>query len=342
MRLTRSAAAAAAAAGLVLACAASASAEPIDLGEAPGFVVGNTVWDLYPEPPVTVRNVWVYEEGTDPTAPGAEEHLLNAGSNDMWWAAFIGDDGSEYYAPGLEFDAATQANGDIVVTGPVEELEGLQVTMQFRFYAAGDLVRVLVTYTNPTTAPITVRTGTESTFLDGDSPAITATSTGDTTVSTADRWLVGHDGGEGAPVLTMVWQGPDAPLPADEVDEVGTEGFDLETAQDVTFAPGATVHFAYFTAVTGYGSSEEPPGPTPTPSPTSTAGAQATVVADDLAAAAASAASAASEFNSFSGRLIAGLPAGANVLNWGVVPTATPGTPAAPATPVVTAPAFTG
>lgn len=318
--------------------AGPAGADPIDLADSPGFVVGNTVWDLYNEAPVTVRNVWVYEEGTDPTAADAEDHLLNYGHNDMWWSAFIGDSDTTYYSPGLVWDEAEQANGDIVVTGPVEQISGLDVTGEFRFYAAGDLVRMLATYTNGTDEPITVRTGTDSSFAQGPGATVATTSSGDTLLTVTDRWLVGHDGGVGAPILTMVWQGPTAPLSPDEVTGGIDEGsLRLETGQDVTVEPGETVRFAYFTAVTGYAVGLEPPvDPSPAPVEPGQGGLEETVVAADVPAAVAVATSATAEFASFSGRLVAGLPIGTEVLNWGTVAAA------APAVPVITPPAFTG
>lgn len=339
MRLHRSRSVVAAVAlAITVGIAAPAGADPIDLADGPVFVVGNTVWDLYDEAPVTVRNVWVYDEGTDPTAPDAEDHLVNYGSNDMWWSAFLGEPDTTYYGQSLVWDVADQANGDIVVTGPVEQIMDLDVVGQFRFYADGDLVRMLVSYTNPTDEAITVVTGTSSYFAGGEDSAIAATSSGDDGVTVADRWLVAHDGGEGAPVLTMVWQGPSAGVPAEDV-EVTVDGAQaLATNQEVTVEPGETVRFAYFTAVTAYDVEAPPVGPTAAPvAPGS--GLAETIVTDDLAAAVTAASDAASEFATFSGRLVAGLPVGTEVLNWGTVAAAPPATPA---TPVVTAPAFTG
>lgn len=315
----RSAVALTTSAVLVAAISGLAAADPIDLGDNPQIVVGNTVWDLFTGP-VTVRNVSIYDGPVDLADPDLADHLVNVGHNDLWWSAFLDapDDASPYYWGNLNnYDMTTAANGDVVLTGPVEQIMGLDVTGEFRFYAAGDLVRVMMNYTNPTTAPITVLSGTESDVVRNAEASIEATSSGDTTVTVDDRWLVATDGGNGAPVLTMVWEGPAASLPAEQVD--GGVG-DLYTYQTVTVAPGATVHFAYFTQVTGYGS--EPP-----------------MVADPDAAVA-SAVATTTEFGTFAGRLVAGLAPGTVVLNWGTVAAATPAAP--PATPAAGRPDFAG
>lgn len=326
----RSAVALTTSAVLVAAISGLAAADPVDLGDDPQIVVGNTVWDLYTDP-VTVRTVSIYDGPVDLADPDLEDHLVNVGQNDMWWSAFLETPDAEpdYWGNLNNYDMTTAANGDVVLTGPVEQIMGLDVTGEFRFYAAGDLVRVMMNYTNPTAAPITVLSGTESYFVGGGAEAsIEATSSGDTTVTADDRWLVATDGGNGAPVLTMVWEGPAAGLPAQQVEGGVEEGGELYTYQTVTVAPGATVHFAYFTQVTGYGF--EPPTPDSLP------GLLPTVIVADPDAAVASAVATTTEFGTFAGRLTEGLATGTVVLNWGTVGGA------APATPVVVAPAFTG
>lgn len=328
----RSAVALTAAAVLVAAISGLAAADPVDLEDDPQIVVGNTVWDLHTDP-VTVSTVAIYDGPVDLADPDLADHLVNFGQNDMWWSAFLEtpDAAPDYWGNLNNYDMTTAANGDVVLTGPVEEIMGLDVTGEFRFYAAGDLVRVMMNYTNPTAAPITVLSGTESYFVGDAEASIAATSSGDTTVTADDRWLVATDGGNGAPVLTMVWEGPAADLPAQRVEGGVEEGGELYTYQTVTVAPGATVHFAYFTQVTGYGL--EPPMPDSLP------GLLPTVIVADPDAAVASAVATTTEFGTFAGRLVAGLAPGTVVLNWGTVAAATP---AAPATPVVTRPTFTG
>lgn len=329
----RSTVALTAAAVLVAAISGLAAADPVDLDDDPQIVVGNTVWDLYTDP-VTVNTVAIFDGPVDLADPDLEDHLVNLGHNDMWRSAFLETDvvADPYYWGNLNnYDMTTAANGDVVLTGPVEQIMGLDVTGEFRFYAAGDLVRVMMNYTNPTAAPITVLSGTESYFVGNAEASIEATSSGDTTVTADDRWLVATDGGNGAPVLTMAWEGPAAGLPAQQVEGGVEGGAELYTYQTVTVAPGATVHFAYFTQVTGYGS--EPPMPDSLP------GLLPTVIVADPDAAVASAVATTTEFGTFAGRLVAGLAPGTVVLNWGTVAAATP---AAPATPVAGRPTFTG
>ncbi len=340
MRYARLAAPAAALA-LVVASAATAGAEPIDIAaDDPAFVVGNTVWDLYASAPPTIQNVWIYEEGIDPTADDAGDHLVNFGYHDLWWSTFVGGTTEQWgmLDGSMVFDMTETAEGDIVLLGATERLDGLDVTVEYRFYADGDLVRSLATYTNPGDEPVTVSTGTWSGFGDGDEATIAATSSGDTAVTPADRWLISHNGGQGEPVLTMVWQGPGADVSPDDT-TAGTAGegfaFSLTTLQEITLAPGETLRLAYFTQVTAYEVASEPE---PTPSPTASPGLGETPVLSDIDAAVTTATTATSEFGAFSGRLTAGLAAGTEVANWGTV--SAPVAP--PATPGQGDPAYTG
>lgn len=204
---------------------------------------------------------------------------------------------------------------------------GLDVTVQHRYYATGDLVRVLVSITNPGTEPITARTGTDNGAGSDDQIEFLATSSGDAALTVADDWMVTSDGYETDPVLSSVWQGAGGAVRADEIGQYGVDGpvDNFYTGAPITVAPGATAYLAYFTKIYGYQGAleyEEGVGAT-------------TFVGADIAAAEAAALAGITEWATLSGRLAVGIPAGASVLNW--APAA-----ADPATPVVARPAFTG
>lgn len=246
--------------------------------------------------------------------------------------------GSTYFGhndpvkPSYVVDYSVAANGDHVVTAPSEEILGLQVSVEHRYYAAGDLARVLVTVTNPSEASVTVVARTESGFGSNGSTTLVADSTDDGSVTLADDWMVASDNGTWDPVITSAWSHPASGVRHNLIERSGEHGSTdvLETAAEITVPAGATVRLAYFSALYGYDEAVE--------KAELGEGLAATIIADDYATAAATATTAAAEFDTFAGRLVAGLAPGTVVLNWGTVPAA----PAGPATPVTGDPTFTG
>lgn len=363
---TRLLAASATAGALTLALTSIASATPIDLADTSyGIDIGPTQWTLSVYGALELDEANIY----DGAAGAPDTPIVNSDAFDGAWAMWIdggGTDGKTYYGasgdimggavvddltaqappPAQQFivDVTTTTEGDVVVQGPVEQHSGLDVTVQYRFYADGDLVRVLATYTNPTGAPITVTTGTESNFGSDSGTHLDAESSGDGAVDTSDRWMVTHqDDNANDPVITSVWAGPGTGVTPSQVELAGD---DLDTAASITVAPGASVTLAYFSLLNAWTSgaapSEPPVDDLSAPEAVAAAFTVAPGVAAAVSAAVANANASTSEFSSFSGRLAAGIPAGTRVLNWGTVGGATPSTPATPATPVVGAPRFTG
>ncbi|MCU1432853.1 MAG: hypothetical protein JWP95_1958 [Actinotalea sp.] len=339
-RISRLAAAASAIA-LTVAVASSASAAPIDAGDNAHYIqTGNTVWCLYDDP-FTIAEAAIYAPGAtvdavDPCYP-ADDGVNDDAFDDIWgvWVYdAVTDTGADYGLTELDpfiVDQTTDASGDVIVQGPVLNLVGLDVSVQHRYYVAGDLARILVSYTNPTAAAITVDTGTYSNFGSDSSTELLSETSGDSAVTAADRWFVTGDAADGwDPVITTATSGPGAVQPPTLLEQ---DFDDVYTEQSITVAPGETVHLAFFTRVTGY-----------TPELDATT---------NYDAAAAAAVVAGAEFNTFTGRLTAGIAPSTVVLNWGTVPAVvvppvvtppvvTPPAPAAPARPVVARPTFTG
>jgi len=352
MKQRRILGAAAATAAVSLALATSAIAAPVDIGEdnyeAP---VANTIWEsaAYDSYGFTIEEASIFADTVDPTDPWAGVQV-NGDAFDGFFEVWVGDEA--YGQPTCGVDTCsyvvdvTTAGGDVIVQAPPQTMSGLQVAVQHRYYANGDLGRALVSYTNPGATAVAVGTGVFSNYGSDDATTLEADFTGDAAVTAADRWIVTGDTGFYDPVLSTVWWGPQASLPPAEAllgDGTGDYYLDESWAGfNVTVQPGQTVYLAFFTGIYGW---LDAAVASDVVAPDGGLAADA-VVADSYDNAVVAATAAAAEFNTFSGRLVAGIPAGAPVLNWGTVGGAAPATPvvggAAPATPVVVAPAFTG
>ncbi len=226
----------------------------------------------------------------------------------------------------------TTSGGDTIVQAPAQTMSGLQVAVQHRYYANGDLGRALVSYTNPGATAVAVGTGVFTDYGPDSWTTLEADFTGDGAVTPADRWIITGDGARSDPVVSTVWWGPQATVPpAEELLGDGTGDYDTDESWagfNITVQPGQTVYLAFFVGIYGWLGDVVADDVV---APDGGLAADA-VVTDTYANAVVAATAAATEFTTFSGRLVAGIPAGAPVLNWG----------AAPAVPVVAQPAFTG
>lgn len=331
-----------AAAALTLALGSPALAEPVDLDPwGTDVPVANVVWEIANwggDYGYSTTEAAVFAEDVDPADPWAVDPVVGDGLDGMFTVVV---DGVVYGSsacttpagegePECDYTVDISAAGDdTVVTAPTETMAGLEVAVQQRFYAVGDLSRTLVSFRNPTAAAVTATVEIVSDYGSDWDTTLEGDSSGDEDVSPADRWFVTGDDEGGDPVVTTAWAGPAATLaPTDAfLGAVRQEEGESLVSYELTVAPGATVHLAYFVGVRGWEPIEVAPDD----------GLEATVpVAAGYAAAADASVAAAAEFATFGGRLTAGLAAGTQVLNWGTVGGA------APATPVVVAPAFTG
>jgi LPXTG-motif cell wall-anchored protein len=230
-----------------------------------------------------------------------EAHFLSSVSH-RFGALYI--DGSYAWCDtataNLDTDAGT---GDLIATCDAQEITpGIFVTVNYRLYSAGDLARMFYTIENRTGADITA--SDFYLFDDYDDYGVFASSTGLTTgvLSSDDKWVI-TAASAGTTVAGSFWALPGNTASTSSGDISVSE----ETFHDfvnTTFAAGSTTYVADFVTI------HLPLAPFD-PSDTT--------VAFDAAVAAAS------EFDTFSGRLVAGLPEGITVLNWGET------TPAAPA-----------
>ena len=93
--------------------------------------------------------------------------------------------------------------GSTLTLDPVA-ISGLNVTVQYYAVPGIALLRTLVTLQNPTGSAIAAQVDVPVNFGSDSGSIIQATSSGDTTVTTADRWVISSDGGPSDPVNTTV------------------------------------------------------------------------------------------------------------------------------------------
>jgi hypothetical protein len=129
-----------------------------------------------------------FPSGVDPFNIG-DASLPGAGLGDAYDNALcLFVNGAPFLNP-----ATVDLTGTTVTTGP-QTLSGLSVVYQYFFLTSTPVVRALASFTNPTPAPITATIGFEINLGSDTGTVIEATSSGDTTFTTADRWVVTSDG----------------------------------------------------------------------------------------------------------------------------------------------------
>jgi hypothetical protein len=146
--------------------------------------------------------------GTCAGSPGftIDDAQSAGGSGDAYdfaWSLFVN---GTIFDPGNTVDLT----GNILTAGPVN-MSGLNVTYQLLFSSTAQLARLKVYFINPTAADISATVQVPINFGSDSGTVVNATSSGDTTVTTADRWVLTSDGGPGDPVNTTVLKGPGAP-----------------------------------------------------------------------------------------------------------------------------------
>lgn len=242
MKLSKTSILAVSVAGLL---SASALAAPLDLSTSPivtpGF--GSTAWEL--------DNFG----GTSTASPFTGTCDSTAGLN-IDDADSPGGDGDAYdnawniYVNGTIFNAGNivDLTGTRVTAGPVA-MSGLNVTVEYFFSTTAGVARIRPIFQNPTGSPITVTVQVPVNYGSDSSTVYEATSSGDTTVTTADRWVVSSQGSSGE-YNTVVWYGPGTP--AVTPSSYTTSVFDCADTQglgasfSVTVPAGATRSLVFF------------------------------------------------------------------------------------------------
>lgn len=150
-----------------------------------------------------------------------------------------------------------QANGDLTGTtltmNPVT-ISGLNVTLQYFAVPGVALLRTLVTLQNPTGSPIAAKVDVPVNFGSDSGSIIQATSSGDTNITTADRWVISSDSGPSDPVNTTAMFATNATVPPTSYTQTvfncaATNG--LGGTFNVTVPAGASVSFVFFAGLGG-------------------------------------------------------------------------------------------
>ncbi len=137
---------------------------------------------------------------------------------------------------------ATEQDGREIAIGP-STISGLSATRKIYIPADANFARFLDSFTNTTSATISTTIG-YSTNLGSDGSTIAlGTSSGDTTLTAGDNWIVTDDTIEsgGDPAVAHVVAGAGVSLTTFE-----RSADNINWAQEITVAPGETVSLLYF------------------------------------------------------------------------------------------------
>ncbi len=176
--------------------------------------------------------------------------------------------------------------GNTITAGPVT-LSGLNVTQSLEFSDTIEAVRSVVTLENPTGSPISVTLDIANNFGSDSGTTIVETSSGDTTFTVTDSWVVTWDGS--SEINTTAITSPGNGLTPDSVtdtvfDCAGSQGFGARYTVNVPAGGSTSLLFAGAIAeIDGAGDSDPSRAVAQVPSlfsfagiaPSSTGGAQA-------------------------------------------------------------------
>lgn len=252
----------AALAGVALGCSiGAAAAAPLALPQtiSPGF--NGMVWHLNNDQGAAgacgtaAPGLGFRDAGNTGTAPD----LGNA--YDGGWLVYV--NGTRV----SDADGTIDITGNVATSDPVS-ISGLNVSMQYLFSTTRSAARILVVLNNPTAAPITA-TVNVPTNIEEDNPLnVNGTSSGDTTVSTADRWLVISESANVnvAPtneVTSFVFYGPGTPAETPTLYNStvwtcsGTAG--IEAVFDVSIPANSTRYLMFFAGLGGVATADNVP-----------------------------------------------------------------------------------
>ena len=255
MRRTTTRALAALATGtVVLGATVVAGAAPVPLDQAVGLD-GHT-W--------TITNEGGFDDATPPECEGqpalAVEDATTPGNSDAFDEAYLLTVGGTVLADGDgTVDRRTEGADEVLTADPVA-LAGLEVTVQYRVFDGGDVLRQLVTLTNPGGAPVATPVAVHHNWGSDDDTEVHASESGDRVLDAGDRWVITTESDPATPGERALGR-PDQHLGAlrtrDRADLAvvggapprrttvpGQEG--LTATFDVTVPAGSTRHLVFF------------------------------------------------------------------------------------------------
>jgi hypothetical protein len=185
--------------------ARGASAAPVALPQDVAIGPGSTSWGITNTGGTSTGGPFTGDCDDSPgfTITDARAADGHGDAYDNAWSPFVN---GTIFSPGGTVDLT----GNVLTAGPVN-MSGLNVTYQLRFSSTAQLARLKVYFANPTAADIAATVQVPINFGSDAGTVVRATSSGDTTVTTADRWVVTSDAGPSDPVNTTVMYGPGAP-----------------------------------------------------------------------------------------------------------------------------------
>ena len=160
------------------------------------------------------------------------------------------DYGGMVWVDGNQLGGALSASGNRVTFAP-QNFSGLNTQLTYDILTTSATLRVLLTLENPSGSPITVSVDYATNFGSDSSTTVRGTSSGDTTFTEADSWVVTSDSGDFDPVNnTVIFGAGAAPLMPSSVSGIvfncaGPEGV-LATYDSVTIPAGSTISMMFF------------------------------------------------------------------------------------------------
>lgn len=165
------------------------------------------------------------------------------------------DDGHVLFVNGQQLVAGLQSTfTSNQYTSEQASVGGLTTQAQFTALPGSPTLRTLFTFANPTTAPVTATIKSSSNFGSDSGTGYRATSSGDTTVTVADRWTVSSDNPTtpSDPVNLLVFAGPSAPVPPSALDPTAIECSDpdgVTATFEMTVPAGETRALLFFNEI---------------------------------------------------------------------------------------------
>ena len=165
---------------------------------------------------------------------------------DIAWSIWV--NGAVYSAgPTVDLTGTTY-------TAPVSVMSGLNVSVQYHFVPEDAVARILVSLENAGASAVATTLQVSNNWGSDGGTVVRATSSGDTTVATDDRWIITSDGGPSDPVNLSVMYGDGAGVtPSSYVTTLfncaGPQG--LGTTFNLNVPAGQTQRLMFFAGLGG-------------------------------------------------------------------------------------------
>ena len=246
---------------------------PFIAGMTDASLVRTVNWAFFPEIDLlgggpgagTKWEIW-NGAGTDTGGPGPSaecewapglaigEGILDPGSNPHLDKSDAVDDALVLFVNGAQLVGGLHGTvvGSSQYTSEPISVGGLDTTVQYTALPGSPTLRTLMSFTNPTGAPVTATIQTSTNFGSDNNTGFRATSSGDTAVTSADRWTVSSDDATtpSDPVNLVVVAGPGSPVaPPSAVSPTAincSSADGLSTTFDLTIPAGATRALLFF------------------------------------------------------------------------------------------------